>query len=62
MLGEGVEGWQVGDRVVMAGGRQCGHCAMCLRGRFEECQAFEIMGFNYDGAWAQYVAHELRRR
>ncbi|MCW2608108.1 MAG: alcohol dehydrogenase [Frankiales bacterium] len=55
VLGEGVQGWQVGDRVVMAGGRQCGSCAMCHRGRFEECEAFEIMGFNYDGAWAQYV-------
>jgi threonine dehydrogenase-like Zn-dependent dehydrogenase len=26
-----------------------------VRGRYEECLAFEIMGFNYDGAWAQYV-------
>ncbi|MCW2779011.1 MAG: alcohol dehydrogenase, partial [Frankiales bacterium] len=55
VLGEGVQGWQVGDRVVMAGGKQCSNCEMCFRGRFEECLAFEIMGFNYDGAWAQYV-------
>ena len=55
LVGDQVPGWQLGDRVVMAGGRQCGHCRACVRGRPEECEAFEIMGFNFDGAWAQYV-------
>ncbi len=50
-----VAGWQAGDRVLLAGGRPCTTCSRCVRGRFEECLAFEIMGFNYDGAWAQYV-------
>jgi len=26
-----------------------------VRGRGMECEAFEIMGFGFDGAWAQYV-------
>jgi threonine dehydrogenase-like Zn-dependent dehydrogenase len=39
----------------MAGGRNCGQCAMCVRGRLEECLQFQIMGFAYDGAWAEYV-------
>ena len=55
VLGEGVRGWTVGDRVVLAGGRPCSRCTMCVRGRVQECDAFEIMGFSYDGAWAQYV-------
>ena len=55
-LGADVPGWTEGERVVMAGGRVCGTCRTCIRGRFEECEAFEIMGFNFDGAWAQYVA------
>ena len=54
-VGAEVPVWAVGDRVVMAGGRVCGTCRTCARGRFEECEAFEIMGFNFDGAWAQYV-------
>jgi len=54
-VGELVAGWQPGDRVLLAGGRPCQQCSNCVRGRFEECLAFEIMGFNYDGAWAQYV-------
>lgn len=50
-----VAGWQPGDRVLLAGGRPCGTCPACVRGRTDECRAFEIMGFAYDGAWAQYV-------
>ena len=54
-VGDQVAGWEPGDRVLLAGGRPCGTCAMCVRGRVDACLAFEIMGFNYDGAWAQYV-------
>lgn len=54
-LGEDVAGWHEGERVVLAGGRLCGHCVACTGGRFEECRNFEIMGFAYDGAWAEYV-------
>jgi threonine dehydrogenase-like Zn-dependent dehydrogenase len=39
----------------MAGGRPCGRCRTCTRGRPSECEAFEITGFSFDGAWAQYV-------
>lgn len=54
-VGSEVVGWSAGDRVLLAGGRNCGHCAMCVRGRLEECLQFQIMGFAYDGAWAEYV-------
>ena len=54
-LGSEVEGWKVGDRIALAGGKPCGRCAMCVRGRIDECQSFQLMGFHYDGAWAEYV-------
>jgi D-arabinose 1-dehydrogenase-like Zn-dependent alcohol dehydrogenase len=54
-VGDLVPGWVPGDRVVMAGGRPCGECRWCVRGRGEECEAFQILGFAFDGAWAQYV-------
>ncbi len=54
-VGELVPGWKPGDRAVMAGGRPCGSCAHCTIGRVEDCLAFQIMGFHYDGAWAEYV-------
>lgn len=55
-IGDNVTGWQLGDRVVLAGGRNCFSCVTCRSGRFEQCQQFQIMGFAYDGAWAEYVA------
>jgi 2-desacetyl-2-hydroxyethyl bacteriochlorophyllide A dehydrogenase len=54
-IGSEVVGWKPGDRVLLAGGRNCGQCARCVRGRMEECLQFQIMGIAYDGAWAEYV-------
>jgi 2-desacetyl-2-hydroxyethyl bacteriochlorophyllide A dehydrogenase len=53
--GELAPGWEEGTRVSLTGGRPCGRCARCRVGRMEECLQFEIMGFHYDGAWAEYV-------
>ena len=55
-LGEQVQGWRVGQRVAMTGGKPCFACANCVRGRLDECLQFMIMGFAYDGAWAEYIA------
>ena len=54
-LGELVTNWTVGQRVSLMGGRPCTKCPMCRGGRMESCQNLEIMGFHYDGAWADYV-------
>jgi len=54
-LGDAVPVWQVDQRVLMAAGRPCLSCANCAGGRSERCLNGEIMGFNYDGAWAEYV-------
>ena len=54
-VGELVPGWKEGDRAVLTGGRPCGKCAHCSIGRVEDCLAFEIMGFHYDGSWAEFV-------
>jgi D-arabinose 1-dehydrogenase-like Zn-dependent alcohol dehydrogenase len=59
-VGSHVPGWQAGQRVVMTGGRPCGKCGPCIRGRSEECRAFEIMGFRFNGAWAEYVVVPYR--
>lgn len=54
-VGSAVPMWQPGQRVVMAAGRPCLQCARCAGGLPDRCLAMEIMGFNYDGAWAEYV-------
>ena len=53
--GDLVNGWTEGDRVTLAGGKNCGECANCRTGRMDECSKFQIMGFHYDGAWAEYI-------
>lgn len=53
--GDMAAGWQEGARVTLAGGKNCGECLNCKTGRMDECLAFQIMGFHYDGAWAEYI-------
>ena len=56
-VGEGVpEYWAPGTRVLMAAGKPCGECAKCIRGYPpSSCLAPLVMGFAFDGAWAEYV-------
>jgi len=56
-VGEGVpEHWTPGTRVLMAAGKQCGKCPNCVRGYPPgSCLAPLVMGFAFDGAWAEYV-------
>src|SRR3954465_14352048 len=56
-LGEGVpDHWAPGTRVLMAAGKPCGQCVKCVRGYPQSsCLAPLIMGFGFDGAWAEYV-------
>ncbi len=43
-VGADVTGWQVGDEVVVQPGTFCGHCAACMAGRQDLCQAYGILG------------------
>ena len=53
--GELVQGWKPGDRAVLMAGRTCMKCERCRTGRIDACLQPELMGFHYDGAWAEYV-------
>jgi len=53
-LGEGVEGWQVGDRVGVGWfGMPCGRCEACRRGFQVNCSQLKTPGINYDGGYAE---------
>jgi D-arabinose 1-dehydrogenase-like Zn-dependent alcohol dehydrogenase len=56
-VGEQVpEHWRAGRRVLMAGGKPCGACRSCVVGDApERCLDVQVMGFGYDGAWAEYT-------
>ena len=48
--------WSPSRRVLMAGGRPCGECRNCVAlGDPSRCLSFQVMGFGFDGAWAEYV-------
>lgn len=56
-LGEGVEGWAVGDRVVCEQHVfACGHCDVCRRGMIHLCREKRPPGGGIDGAFADKVA------
>jgi len=54
-LGDGVEGWAVGDPVQVIAAIPCGKCAECLRGSMTVCPNQESIGYDYDGGFAEYM-------
>ena len=51
-----VPGGREGEKVTLAGGKNCGTCMNCIVGRVDDCLSFQIMGFHFDGAWAEYIS------
>ncbi|MBV8997027.1 MAG: alcohol dehydrogenase catalytic domain-containing protein [Pseudonocardiales bacterium] len=55
-VGEGVQGWEVGQRVGVGWfGGNCGYCEWCRRGDAINCQNMGIPGITMDGGYADYV-------
>ncbi len=53
-LGEGVDGWRVGDRAGVAWlAGACGACARCTAGRENLCEAARFTGWDRDGGYAE---------
>lgn len=55
-LGAGVSGFPVGQRVMLQPGLSCGRCAACLAGRDFRCRSYDVLGYQSDGGYAEYVA------
>jgi 2-desacetyl-2-hydroxyethyl bacteriochlorophyllide A dehydrogenase len=55
-LGEGVNGFSVGQRVLVATPIPCQHCETCRRGFENRCPHMSIVGATRDGAFAEYLA------
>lgn len=54
-LGEGVTGWQVGDRVCFLPHAPCGECWYCTQGRETLCPRTQIFGLHRDGTFAEAI-------
>ncbi len=55
-LGEGVRGFELGQRVSGEGHITCGHCRNCRAGRRHLCNFTVGVGVNRDGAFAEYLS------
>ena len=56
MLGAGVEGWSVGQRVGVGFlGGSCGRCAQCRGGDLVNCRNQEYTGVQHDGGYAEVL-------
>ena len=60
-LGEGVEGWQVGDRVMPLLMDTCGECRFCRTGRESLCLNAGFISFVTSGGYAERLACSTRR-
>ncbi len=60
-LGDGVDGWNVGDRVVVSPGMGCGVCDQCLSGYDSACDHYKMHGYTLQGGWCEYQAVDARR-
>jgi L-iditol 2-dehydrogenase len=54
-LGEGVEGFSVGDRVQVIAAVPCGECRECRMGHENICESLTAIGYDYDGGYAEYL-------
>jgi 2-desacetyl-2-hydroxyethyl bacteriochlorophyllide A dehydrogenase len=54
-VGDGVDGWEEGDRVTVDPTLYCGHCYHCLRRQANHCDYWGAIGDTVTGALAEYV-------
>ena len=60
-IGEGVDAFNVGDRVGIPWvGYTCGVCAYCRSGRENLCDFARFTGYTIDGGYAEYAAADSR--
>lgn len=58
-IGEGVKGFEIGDKVAIEPGVPCGHCDSCRMGHYNLCPDVKFMAIpnEKDGVFAEYCTH-----
>jgi len=54
-VGEGVEGWKVGDRVSAAPLMPCMKCDKCAQGNYSLCKGYSFIGSRVQGAFGEFL-------
>jgi NADPH:quinone reductase-like Zn-dependent oxidoreductase len=55
-VGESVNQFKIGDRVVVNPGLSCGQCEHCLNGEESQCNSYGIIGDTIPGGFAEFIA------
>ena len=55
-VGANVTGIKPGERVTAVGFRPCGKCFWCKQGKSHRCSDMALLGYQFPGAMAEYVA------
>jgi propanol-preferring alcohol dehydrogenase len=59
-MGREVEGWQIGQQVLILVDVPCQNCFHCSTGQTQRCRKLQRIGFERDGGHADYVAVPAR--
>lgn len=60
-IGEGVTGWEVGDRVALDPGEvDCAGCEYCYRGLENMCKNYHIIGEHSSGTYCSHRVYDVR--
>lgn len=54
-VGDGVHGWDLGTRIVLAPNVGCGTCRWCAEGQPQICPSFQALGIHLDGGMAEAI-------
>ncbi|QBG47306.1 galactitol-1-phosphate 5-dehydrogenase [Verrucomicrobia bacterium S94] len=54
-VGEGVEGWNVGDRASAAPLMPCMKCDKCAQGNYSLCKSYSFIGSRVQGAFGEFL-------
>jgi L-iditol 2-dehydrogenase len=54
-VGNGADGFGVGDRVQVIAAIPCGECFFCRRDQETVCENLESIGYQYDGGFAEFM-------
>jgi 2-desacetyl-2-hydroxyethyl bacteriochlorophyllide A dehydrogenase len=60
-VGENVQAYKPGDRVVVDPIISCHNCPACLSGHINACRTLKLLGVDLDGGYGQYVAVPVDR-
>ena len=55
-LGEGINGWNIGEKVAINANLGCGECELCCAGKDNLCARWNLLGETVRGTYCEYIS------